>query len=318
MADSIYNSFDLLPSESRPMDKGTNNEKLFSFIVDYGLKIYSDTKKIDSWRSIDEAQGLALDEIGKNYGEYRGEADDTFFRFMIKSKILASRSKGTVNDVINIISKSLNVEKDKVSVEMDRSLQGGKFVGAPFTVSVRHLPLSFTANDFQKRYLISRIEEAVAEGIKVGEITFLDFSTGILSVGGSQSIRRRYISESSVMYNTLVDNYWILSERTNGKFIEVDGSIQNSGTGLAAYNQKYIGIAQNQKVKIAITETDKNAPSSAAGRMAFYDKDKKFIGVSANIPIVSGSYIYSCPDSTYYFRMSLFNYNNIGIIVTII
>lgn len=203
MTDNIYNWENFIPQELLDLAPDGNNYALFKTLVDYGIDIYQNINKTQEWLSIDKASGVALDKIGANFEEYRGEADDNFFRFMIKSKILSSRSKGTANDIINVISKSLNVDISKIIVREAReySTSDKKFVGDPFTILVEKLPLSFTANDFQKRYLIKRIEDTAAEGIKVGNISFLDFGNATLYIGAAQSMRKKYTQKKSI-YST--------------------------------------------------------------------------------------------------------------------
>ena len=200
MTDNIYNWEDFIPQEILNLAPNGNNYALFKTLIDYGIDIYQNINKTQEWLSIDKASGVALDKIGANFEEYRGEADDDFFRFMIKSKILSSRSKGTANDIINVISKSLNVDISKIIVREVRnySNDSNQFVGDPFTILVEKLPLSFTANDFQKRYLIKRIEDSAAEGIKVGNISFLDFSNAKIYIGSAQAMRKRYINTLSI------------------------------------------------------------------------------------------------------------------------
>ena len=183
MVDKIYDWKSFLPLSSRPVDINNNNYKLFSFIANYATSYYNQAELIDIWHDIDKANGKALDDIGTNFDEFRGEADDLFYRFMIKSKILSSRSKGTANDIIDVISKSLNVDKSQIVVQNDRRLtETGNFIGEPFSISISNLPLEWTANDFQKRYLIKRIEETVAEGISLSNISFSDFSHSDISI----------------------------------------------------------------------------------------------------------------------------------------
>ena len=196
--DKIYNLMDTIPQDSHPIPRGSINEKFFSWILSYGLEVYGNSTKINELRSIDIATGKNLDAIGTNYGEPRLEADDQFYRFMLKSKILAAQSKGTTNDIINVISKSLSVDPTQISIETDRVYvndvngNNGEFFGTPYKVSVRKLPLSFTTNDFQKKFLIKRIEDSVAEGIMVGDISFTDYSKASIFVGSAQSVTIRH------------------------------------------------------------------------------------------------------------------------------
>ena len=112
-------------------------------------------------------------------------------------------------------------------------------------------------------------------------------------------------------------NYWSYANRILGKFIEVDGTIQDSGTGLAAYNPNYFDVQAGQTITVNIWDTDPTAPTNAAGRLAYYDKDKKFLSVSANIPITKAISHYLVPANTAYFRISLFKYDDIRMKVEI-
>ncbi|WP_273708622.1 phage tail spike protein [Leuconostoc mesenteroides] len=106
-------------------------------------------------------------------------------------------------------------------------------------------------------------------------------------------------------------NYWSLSGRTIGSYIDVDGTIKLSGTGLTAYNPKYFSVLPNKTIIITLFDTDPTAPTVAAGRLAYYDQDKNFLSVGSNIPIAKGSYKYVVPDNVSYFRISLFKYDDI-------
>ncbi|QHJ81402.1 MAG: hypothetical protein [Bacteriophage sp.] len=106
-------------------------------------------------------------------------------------------------------------------------------------------------------------------------------------------------------------NYWSLSGRTLGSYIEQDGTVKLSGTGLTAYNPNYFSVLPKQTIIVTLFDTDPNAPTVLAGRLAYYDKDKNFLSVSGNIPITKGSYKYVVPDNVAYFRMSLFKYDDI-------
>lgn len=106
-------------------------------------------------------------------------------------------------------------------------------------------------------------------------------------------------------------NYWSLSDRVVGSYIDVDGTIKLSGTGLTAYNPKYFSVLPNKTIIITLFDTDPTAPTVAAGRLAYYDQDKNFLSVGSNIPIAKGSYKYVVPDNVSYFRISLFKYDDI-------
>lgn len=200
MVDRIYNWEQYLPDSISPTGIGSTNFEIFDWIAQEYLNIYRGKIQIDDWRDIDIAQGVALDNIGSNYDVFRGEATDEFYRFMIKAQILAARSKATANEIISVVAQSLNLEKTDITLENDRVLVNGQFVGTPYSISMKHLPLSFTANDFEKRYLIGVIEKSAAAGIRVSGISFLDTTNAPLGVANFTSIMRHYTSTSSVHF----------------------------------------------------------------------------------------------------------------------
>ncbi len=52
---------------------------------------------------IENIEGILLDRIGKNLGVLRNGKRDDVYRSALKLKILLTRSKGTVNDIIKVI-----------------------------------------------------------------------------------------------------------------------------------------------------------------------------------------------------------------------
>ena len=56
------------------------------------------------WRSIDEAEGLTLDRIGRNVDEPRGNKDDDLYRQYIKIKIISNLSAGRIETLYEVAS----------------------------------------------------------------------------------------------------------------------------------------------------------------------------------------------------------------------
>lgn len=272
MADKIYDWQQFIPQDLYDLEKGSINYKFFEMLIDYGVKTYQNIDKTDEWKSIDKAEGKALDKIGENFDEYRGEADDQFFRFMIKSKILASRSKGTANDIINVIKQSLNVDINKINVIQNRNYDDASktFKGLPYTISVEKLPLSFTTNDFQKRLLIKRIEESSAEGIKLNNISFLDFGNANIYVPNGKSFKKTYTNQLSSLGYELGKN--IFSEKNS--FV---GYLSNLGNLIQDEKGKTSDFLLVQYTKILI-----QIFGNFTINVAFYDKNKNFISTAIN------------------------------------
>lgn len=106
-------------------------------------------------------------------------------------------------------------------------------------------------------------------------------------------------------------NYWSLTNKIDTKYIEQDGTIKTSGSGLTAYNPNYFAVTSGSTIIVSILDTDFSAPTTLAGRIVYYDANKNFVSVSANIPITKGVYPKIIPTGVFYFRISLFKYTDI-------
>ncbi|KAA8366278.1 beta strand repeat-containing protein [Leuconostoc mesenteroides] len=106
-------------------------------------------------------------------------------------------------------------------------------------------------------------------------------------------------------------NYWSLTNKIDTKYIEQDGTIKTSGSGLTAYNPNYFAVTSGSTIIVSILDTDFSAPTTLAGRIVYYDANKNFVSVSANIPITKGAYPKIIPTGVFYFRISLFKYTDI-------
>lgn len=195
----VFDWVQQVPKGSMPMDQNTNNYKLLKIFAGITGQTYIGMQGVMEWQSIDVATGKALDAIGRNYGEYRGEADDRFYRFMIKSRIAVARSKGTGDDIINIIAGSLAVNPNQIEIVNNRQLSDGSLNGKTLSVSVRNLPLGWAKTDFEKRYIVKRIQETVAEGIQIEDITFVDISHAQMYASAAATLEAIYdVKESKL------------------------------------------------------------------------------------------------------------------------
>lgn len=154
---------------------------------------------------------------------------------------------------------------------------------------------------------------ATANGAVAKEVTERQKAISALDTKSSNAIgqAKTDITQTINALTAGSRNYWSLSDMVVGSYIDVDGKIKLSGTGLTAYNPKYFSVLPNKTIIITLFDTDPTAPTVAAGRLAYYDQDKNFLSVGGNIPIAKGSYKYVVPDNVSYFRISLFKYDDI-------
>lgn len=95
----------------------TNIGKLFGTLA-WGLEIiHENADRIRLWDDLDNAQGKVLDRYGYNFGVRRDGADDTFYRLLIKVKMIAMLSGGDIDTIITAAANLFDVRMDQVDLE---------------------------------------------------------------------------------------------------------------------------------------------------------------------------------------------------------
>lgn len=150
--------------------------KLASWIQGVHLNLWANIELIDDVRDLDVARGRQLDLIGAQYNEPRGKADDSFYRVMIRSKIMTNKGDSSVNGLLSMIYLSLGVEKSPIEIK--------SVVGEPNTIVINNIPLNWSKNEWERDYIIARIIASVSAGIRVDSVSFMDRSKGVLNVTG--------------------------------------------------------------------------------------------------------------------------------------
>lgn len=100
---------------SLPME--TNIGRLFGTLA-WGLEIiHENADRLKLWDDIDNARGSVLDRYGANFGVARGGADDTFYRLLIKIKMIALLSGGDIDTIISAAASLFNVDVSEIEVQ---------------------------------------------------------------------------------------------------------------------------------------------------------------------------------------------------------
>jgi len=116
----------------------TNIGKLFASLA-WGLQLVNaQAGKILEWDNIENAQGSVLDRYGANFGVARNGASDSFYRLLIKVKMLALLSGGDVNTVQNAAASLFDVPLNeidlqevfpaKISIHVDEALLSNEII----------------------------------------------------------------------------------------------------------------------------------------------------------------------------------------------
>lgn len=115
----------------------SNIGKLFTIVDEQLTDIDNTLNTMEEWIQIDKAQGKALDDIGEDLNQYRGKATDEIYRVMIRGKMARSVSDGTINSMIDALSKTLNCKP--TDIQIASSIELGE--GEPNSIVVKKAPL---------------------------------------------------------------------------------------------------------------------------------------------------------------------------------
>lgn len=119
-------------------DEDSNIEKLFKTLSAQLDDLDNTLNTMEQWISIDNAKGKALDEIGDDINQYRGQATDEIYRVMIRGKLARSVSDGTINSMLDALVKTLNC--DPTEIQIISSIEAGE--GEPNAIVVNKAPLN--------------------------------------------------------------------------------------------------------------------------------------------------------------------------------
>lgn len=168
-------------------EEGTKNAKLLSLYADGMVDTLKLIQKIDDWRNIDNAEGVALDMIGNDRGVYRNGADDAFYRFEIKTKQLQRITDGTYNSLIKLVCDALSAEYSEVNVRpMYES------TGEPDVVEITNIPGHYIDDKRKENLLFSRLQSSVDAGIRLTNVEFIKEETGSMNLFGAAEVNDHY------------------------------------------------------------------------------------------------------------------------------
>ncbi len=97
-------------------DPNGNVAKLLQVTAQELEEIEESLGTVKAWRNVDEAEGQALDAIGYNVQQWRGQATDPVYRILIKSKVARNLSDGTLDALVKILAVTLDVDPEEVRI----------------------------------------------------------------------------------------------------------------------------------------------------------------------------------------------------------
>ena len=157
-------------------------------------------KRIEDWQDLQQAEGVALDKIGQDLLQFRGEVNDDVYRVLIASRIARNKATGTYNNMIEVLSLALNVDPTEIVIE-----EG--IAGEPQTITLIQIPLTTLAEIGMTINQLGRIvAKLTAAGIGVKYVEFF----GTFEYFGDAlgfDIDTGYADENMINGGTLGDLY---------------------------------------------------------------------------------------------------------------
>lgn len=144
-------------------EEGSNLYSLMSVYSDELLLLKETNDRIMDWRNIDNAEGKALDLIGKDLRKPRGNNADAAYRIILKTKVAQNLANGTINGLINAIAYVLQIDKKEIEIT---ELWG--LLKMPATLAIESIPMSkieaanLTTDEFEEI-----LQALVGAGIKL-------------------------------------------------------------------------------------------------------------------------------------------------------
>ena len=121
---------------------------------------------VELYDDVDKATGKSLDLIGRNILQYRGGVTDEIYRALIKTKIARDRSDGTYNNILQVLSMALNIDKSTLIME--------EVADAPYPcIRMTGIPAdTLSSMGMTTDQLIDIIDGMISAGIKLLTVTF--------------------------------------------------------------------------------------------------------------------------------------------------
>ncbi|MCZ2396122.1 MAG: hypothetical protein LC100_06210 [Chitinophagales bacterium] len=180
--------------------KSTNIYKLMQIVSEELDDIKIVYKRIEDWQDLQQAEGVALDKIGQDLLQFRGEVNDEVYRVLIASRIARNKATGTYNNMIEVLSLALNVEPSEIVIE-----EG--IAGEPQTITLIQIPLTTLAEIGMTINQLGRIvAKLTAAGIGVKYVEFFGTFEYIGDTLGFD-LDTGYADENMVNGGTLGDLY---------------------------------------------------------------------------------------------------------------
>lgn len=175
-------------SSSFTRDENSNLALLFETFANQIDKSRNQIKNIYDWQDINQAEGKALDDIGREYGIARPDENDDFYRFLLNNARIKNHTDGSIDSVIKLVAASLQADYQEFHVKTGYENNKEKL-----TVSIEDIPNKYNQDSRKTKILLQNLEESIAAGIRLSNVSFQEYVDGNIFVAPySQSMYEEF------------------------------------------------------------------------------------------------------------------------------
>ncbi|GAB4073236.1 hypothetical protein GCM10028778_07960 [Barrientosiimonas marina] len=161
----------------------SNIAKIIGIMIKPFEELRETFEQIESWRSIDNAEGEVLNDIGRDIDQYRGGANDDIYRIMLKSKVARDFSTADTNTIIDVLAMSLDVPKQEVNIT-DKWMD--EYNPEPAAIKVIEIPIErLNEVGMSSGQFVQIVQRTVAAGVLVKQIEL----QGTFEYGGTELVQ---------------------------------------------------------------------------------------------------------------------------------
>lgn len=151
-------------------DEKSNIGKLFLIVDDQIQNVRSSLSKVEKWRDIENAQGKALDALGDNVGQKRGQSTDEVYRVLIRGKVARNLSDGTTNRIIKAIATSLSCDPAEISIINAHDADSPDLI-EPAAIIITKVPLNaLNLTGMSTSQFLQIVDSIRAGGVRVASV----------------------------------------------------------------------------------------------------------------------------------------------------
>ncbi|MDG0873929.1 hypothetical protein L5D93_16400 [Paenibacillus thiaminolyticus] len=142
--------------------------QLVSVWLEQMNEIRATVERISAWKSIEQAEGAALDDIGGNLGQPRGQATDEIYRILLRSKLARMNASGDIDSIIGVLALALNTDPSVLAI---REKQNDAHDPEPAAIQVVKVPYEqLNRVGMSPAQFVRLVQSVTSAGVRVAQV----------------------------------------------------------------------------------------------------------------------------------------------------